>query len=95
MLEILKEYWFLILWLFGITAAAAKTQNDVSDLKKERPVADNHCRERQEGCGKSNDLQFADGIKQFERLEKLIEKLENSQQENHRCVMSAITELNK
>lgn len=95
MLEILKEYWFFILWLLGITAAVTKTQNDVSDLKKDKPVTDAHCKERQAGCGRSNDLQFADGLKQFERLEKLIEKVEDNQQENHKSVMQAIMELKK
>ena len=95
MLEIIKEYWFFILWLFGVSGWAAKMQSDVVDLKKGRYITNEHCKERQASCAKSNDLQFADGTKQFERLEKLIEKVESAQQENHKSVMQAITELNK
>lgn len=95
MLEIVKDYWAIIAGFFGVAVWVGRLQKDVSYLKEGAFVTNGHCIERQAGCARTNAFQFADGEKQFARLEKLIEKIEGAQQKHHDDVMKAILGLKK
>lgn len=95
MVEIIKDYWGIIIWLFAVSVWVGRMQTNIADLKSGKYVTNDHCQERQAGCSRANHLQFTDGQKQFERLEKLIEKIEISQQKHHDDVIRAIMEINK
>jgi len=85
MIEYLKDYWIVLMGFLGFGMWVGKLQRDVernqervAKVENAHIVTDTHCQERQASCSREHALQFSAGEKTFNRLEKLIDKMDKN-----------------
>ena len=78
MIEIVKDWWGLIVALLSGAVWVGKIQRDVQALQEERFVTMERCDERRGDIKKTTELQFANGNIQFTEIKVMVVKLQDS-----------------
>lgn len=81
-MESLKEYWQQIVAAVLVILGFGKLRWDIESLKSKKLVEEAACKERQNSCGKINDVQFQAGEDRFASLEKAIIRMEDKQDQS-------------
>ena len=77
-MDMLKDWWAVIIAFLGGAVWIGKIQRDVEDLKSGKFVSTSLCEERQKSIKDQMALQFAAGNAQFIEIKSMVSKLQDS-----------------
>jgi hypothetical protein len=77
-MDIIREWWAVILAFLGGAMWVGKIQREVEDLKAGKFVSNERCGERRQEIKDLTALQFASGNAQFIEIKAMVSKLQDS-----------------
>ncbi|BCL59981.1 hypothetical protein DGMP_06740 [Desulfomarina profundi] len=96
MIELLREYWAMVVGFFGIAIFQGRLSQRVKALE-EKPecVPETVCSDRRDACQKMQEKEFAHGSTEFGDIKKLIMQVKRCSEEQHKMIMEHLLKMHE